>query len=146
MRGEERVGKLTNRFVGNPDQQQTIGIAFADATHRTLGVSEFIDNELYSVFEVNYSSEMTEHSTHTRIRMYLYNSLSKKLLHQQEKITKRKGCAALSRSAALLRQKPRKVKRKSSLEEATLMHCDQATSAKRISRWILVDWLKRKME
>jgi len=146
MRGEERVGKLTDGFMGNPDQQQTIGIAFADATHRTLGVSEFIDNELYSVFEVNYSSEMTEHSTQTRIRMYLYNSLSKKSLHQQEKIMKRKGCAALSRSAALLRQKPRKVKGKNPVEGAILMHCNQATSAKKILRWTLVDWLKRKME
>ena len=32
--------------------QRTVGVAFADATVRELGVSEFVDNDLYSNFEV----------------------------------------------------------------------------------------------
>lgn len=33
--------------------QKVIGIAFADASIREIGVSEFIDNDVYSNFEVS---------------------------------------------------------------------------------------------
>jgi len=36
--------------------QKVIGVAFADASIREIGVSEFIDNDVYSNFEVFYSS------------------------------------------------------------------------------------------
>jgi DNA mismatch repair protein MSH2 len=32
--------------------QKVIGVAFADASIREIGVSEFIDNDVYSNFEV----------------------------------------------------------------------------------------------
>ncbi len=32
--------------------QKIIGVAFADASIREIGVSEFIDNDVYSNFEV----------------------------------------------------------------------------------------------
>jgi DNA mismatch repair protein MSH2 len=34
------------------DGQKCIGVAFADASIREIGVSEFIDNDVYSNFEV----------------------------------------------------------------------------------------------
>lgn len=33
--------------------QRVVGVAFADATVRELGVSEFVDNDLYSNLEVS---------------------------------------------------------------------------------------------
>ena len=33
-------------------EQKVIGVAFADASVREIGVSEFIDNDVYSNFEV----------------------------------------------------------------------------------------------
>jgi DNA mismatch repair protein MSH2 len=33
--------------------QKVIGVAFADASIREIGVSEFIDNDVYSNFEVS---------------------------------------------------------------------------------------------
>lgn len=35
--------------------QRLVGVAFADASVRELGVSEFVDNDLYSNFEVRFS-------------------------------------------------------------------------------------------
>ncbi|CAG8439292.1 7439_t:CDS:10 [Ambispora leptoticha] len=37
--------------LGTKDGQKIVGVAFADASIRELGVSEFMDNELYSNFE-----------------------------------------------------------------------------------------------
>ena len=34
--------------------QKVVGVAFADASVREIGVSEFIDNDVYSNFEVRY--------------------------------------------------------------------------------------------
>jgi DNA mismatch repair protein MSH2 len=38
--------------VGDKAKSKTIGIAFADTSARELGVSEFVDNELFSNTEV----------------------------------------------------------------------------------------------
>jgi len=37
--------------------QKIIGVAFADASIREIGVSEFIDNDVYSNFEVAYPND-----------------------------------------------------------------------------------------
>jgi len=34
--------------------QRLVGVAFADASVREIGVSEFVDNDLYSNFEVRH--------------------------------------------------------------------------------------------
>lgn len=34
------------------ENQKVVGVAFADASIREIGVSEFIDNDVYSNFEV----------------------------------------------------------------------------------------------
>jgi DNA mismatch repair protein MSH2 len=38
--------------LGIRGDQRMVGVSFADTTIRELGVSEFIDNELFSNFEV----------------------------------------------------------------------------------------------
>lgn len=38
--------------LGTSGDHKMVGVSFADATIKELGVSEFIDNELYSNFEV----------------------------------------------------------------------------------------------
>ena len=60
-------------------------MAFADASVRELGVSEFVDNDLYSNFEVRLS-HLNPHFLHAKHQlMYdhshcLYNSVSKNAL------------------------------------------------------------------
>jgi hypothetical protein len=39
--------------------QKVVGVAFADASVREIGVSEFIDNDVYSNFEVSTRSLIT---------------------------------------------------------------------------------------
>lgn len=39
--------------------QKVVGVAFADASVREIGVSEFIDNDVYSNFEVSPCSLIT---------------------------------------------------------------------------------------
>lgn len=54
-------------------EQKVVGVAFADASIREIGVSEFIDNDVYSNFEVSNSVIVlilvTDYST-WRERMY----------------------------------------------------------------------------
>jgi DNA mismatch repair protein MSH2 len=43
--------------VSVKDNIKTVGVAFADTSIRTIGVSEFVDNELFSNIEVSESQK-----------------------------------------------------------------------------------------
>jgi len=58
------------------DGVKTVGAAFADATHRTLGVAEYAENDLFSNTEVSEGEDARYLGAHgTNFRPFASNSL-----------------------------------------------------------------------
>ena len=50
--------KIQNTFAsGDKTRNKIVGVAFADTSVRELGVSDFVDNELFSNTEVKFHSK-----------------------------------------------------------------------------------------